>query len=251
VNASQDLSIGWLAPYDDNLFGGTTEYHVFRATSPQGPWTVDVTGPIPANGSASYRFVDVGRAADISNYYYRIETIDAAGHTTLSSSMAVKFRLSFTAGLNLLGMPLLLTDPAFGAFAAGRAWADAWTYDACDGGNGWSSALPADATTFSLVAGRGFWLNGTTSDIVTALGVVTQTSRLHLCAGWNLIALSGFATGVTVGSVMAATGSTRVMGFDPAGPYHVRDLNAADAVLGWTGYWIFVPRAVDWTVAGW
>src|SRR5205814_1898728 len=83
--------------------------------------------------------------------------IDAAGHTTLSSSMAVKFRLSFTAGLNLLGMPLLLADPTFGAFAAGGAWADAWTYDACGGGNGWSSALPADATTFSLVAGRGFW----------------------------------------------------------------------------------------------
>jgi len=251
VNASQDLSIGWLAPYDDNLFGGTTGYRVFRATSPQGPWTVDVSGPIPANGSASYRFVDVGRAADTTNYYYRIETIDAAGHTTLSSSMAVKFRLSFTAGLNLLGMPLLLADPTFGAFAAGRAWADAWTYDACGGGNGWSSALPADATTFSLVAGRGFWLNGTASDIVTALGVVTQTSRLHLCSGWNLIALPGFATGVTVQSVMAATGATRVMGFDPAGPYHVRALNAADAVLGWTGYWIFVPRAVDWTVAGW
>ena len=251
VNASQDLSIGWLAPYDDNLFGGTTEYHVFRAASAQGPWTVDVSGPIPANGSASYRFVDVGRAADTTNYYYRIETIDAAGHTTLSSSMAVKFRLSFTAGLNLLGMPLLLTDPTFGAFAAGRAWADAWTYDACGGGNGWSSALPADATTFSSVEGRGFWLNGTASDIVTALGVVTQTSRLHLCSGWNLIALPGFATGVTVQSVMAATGATRVMGFDPAGPYHVRALNAADAVLGWTGYWIFVPRAVDWTVAGW
>src|SRR5207245_1405556 len=162
ANASQDLSIGWLAPYDDNLFGGTTGYRVFRATSPQGPWTLDVSGPIPANGSASYRFIDVGRAADTTNYYYRIETIDAAGHTTLSSSIAVKFRLSFAAGLNLLGMPLLLTQPTFGA-----------------------------------------------------------------------------------------TGATRVMGFDPAGSYHVRDLNATDAVVGWTGYWIFVPRAVDWTVAGW
>jgi len=250
VNASQDLSIGWLAPYDDSLFGGTVEYRVLRAVSPQGPWTVDVSGPILANGSASYRFVDVGRGADAADYYYRIETIDAVGHTTLSSSMAVKFRLPFVTGLNLLGMPLVLTDSRFGDFAAGRAWADAWTYDACTG-IGWSSALPTDATTFSLVAGRGFWLNGTSSDFVTALGIVTQTSRLHLCAGWNLIALPGFATGGTVQSLMAATGATRVMGFDPAGPYHVRDLSVGDAVLAWTGYWTFVPRAVDWTVAGW
>jgi hypothetical protein len=251
VNVGQDLSIGWLAPYDDNLFGGTTEYRVFRANSPLGPWTLDVSGPISANGSASYRFVDVGRGADTTNYYYRIETIDAAGHTTFSSSMAVKFRLSFGTGLNLLGMPLVLTDSKFGDLAAGRAWADAWAYDACTGGFGWSSALPTDPTTFSLVAGRGFWMNGTASDVVTALGVVAQTSRLHLCAGWNLIALPGFATGVTVQSMMAETGAARAMGFDPAGPYHVRELNAGDALLGWTGYWIFVPRDVDWTVPGW
>jgi hypothetical protein len=251
VNGNQDLSIGWLAPYDDNLFGGTTGYRVFRANSPRGPWTVDVSGPIPANGSRSYGYVDAGRAADTANYYYRIETIDAAGHTTFSSSIAVKFRLSFGTGLNLLGMPLALTDSRFGAFAAGRAWADAWAYDACAGAGGWSSALPTDATTFSLVAGRGFWMNGTASDAVTALGVVGQTNRLRLCTGWNLVALPGFATGLTVQSLMAVTGATRVMGFDPAGPYHVRDLNAGDAVLEWTGYWIFVPQAVDWTVAGW
>src|SRR2546430_13001385 len=47
ANGNQDLSIGWLAPYDDNLFGGTVEYRVFRADSPRGPWTVDVSGPIP------------------------------------------------------------------------------------------------------------------------------------------------------------------------------------------------------------
>ncbi|TLZ67110.1 MAG: hypothetical protein E6K12_04805 [Methanobacteriota archaeon] len=251
ANGNQDLSIGWLAPYDDNLFGGTVEYRVFRADSPRGPWTIDVSGPIPANGSANYRFVDVGRAADTANYYYRIETIDAGGHTTLSSSLAVKFRLSFGTGLNLLGMPLILTDSKFGDFAAGREWADAWAYDGCAGGFGWSSALPTDATTFSLLAGRGFWMNGTAPDVVPALGVVAQTSRLRLCAGWNLIALPGLATGLTVQSLMAGTGAQRVMGFDPAGPYHVRDLNGGDAIVEWTGYWVLVPRDVEWTVPGW
>jgi hypothetical protein len=251
VNANQDLSIGWPAPFDDSLFGGTIEYRVFRSDSPRGPWTADVSGPIAATGNASYRFVDVGRGADPTNYFYRIETIDALGHTTLSSSIAVKFRLPFGPGLNLPGMPLDLTDPEFGDLAAGGAWADAWTYDACAGGVGWSSALPTDTDTFSLVAGRGFWVNGTASDFVTALGVVPQATRLHLCTGWNLIALPGFATGVTVRSMMTATGATQVMGFDPSGPYHVRALDAADAMTDSTGYWVFLPAPVDWTVPGW
>src|SRR5207244_10990103 len=44
ANGNQDLSIGWLAPYDDNLFGGTIEYRVFRADSPRGPWSIEVSG---------------------------------------------------------------------------------------------------------------------------------------------------------------------------------------------------------------
>jgi len=94
-------------------------------------------------------------------------------------------------------------------------------------------------------------MNGTAPDVVPALGVVAQTSRLRLCAGWNLIALPGLATGLTVQSLMAGTGAQRVMGFDPAGPYHVRDLNGGDAIVEWTGYWVLVPRDVEWTVPGW
>jgi hypothetical protein len=251
VNGNLDLSIGWLAPFDDSRFGGTAQYHVFRAASPRGPWTNDVSGPIPANGSVSYRFVDVGRAADSTDYFYRVESVDAAGNLALSSAIAAKVRIAFAAGLNLLGMPLRLTNSAFGVVAAGSAWADAWTYDACAGGIGWSSALPTDRTTFTLVPGRGFWMNGTAGDSLTALGVVAQTTRLHLCAAWNLVALPGFVAGMTVGDMIAATGATRVMGYDAAAPYHVREMAPTEAILSDAGYWIFVPVAVDWTVAGW
>jgi len=251
VNGNLDLSIGWRAPFDDSLFGGTTEYDVFRSDSPRGPWTVDVSGPIFANRSATYRFVDPGRAADSADYFYRIQSVDAAGNRGLSNAIAAKVRIAFSSGLNLLGVPLRLTDPAFVDFASGSAWADAWTYDACAGGVGWSSAIPTDAASFALVPGRGFWMNGTAPGSLTALGVVLQTNRIHLCAGWNLVALPGFAAGMTAGSLIAATGGTAVMGIDAVGPYHVRALASGDAIASGAGYWVQVPVTMDWTVPGW
>src|SRR5439155_950070 len=157
---------GGALPSDEGLYGGTTEYRVLRATSPRGPYA-DVSGAILGNGSASYEFVDPARGADASDYFYRIETVDAATNAANSTSLLVKVHLAFAAGLNLLGMPVDLTDPTFGDLVAGRAWADAWTYDACSGGFGWSSAIPSDPSTFALPKGRGFWLNGSAADSIT------------------------------------------------------------------------------------
>ena len=245
-----DLVIGWPASFDAGLFGGTTEYRVLRATAPGGSYT-DVSGAIPVNGSGRYTFVDPGLGADAFDYFYEIQAADAASNTALSTSLAAKVRISFTSGLNLLGVPLRLTNPSLLNLFAGRVWADAWSYDGCDTGFAWSTALPTDVTGFSLIPGRGFWVNGTAPDVVTALGVIAKTNRLHLCAGWNLIALPGFAAGVTVQSLIAATGASRVSGFDAAGPYHVRDLIGTDVLVAGRGYWIYVAVAVDWTVPGW
>src|SRR3989441_321346 len=250
ANANQDLDLVWKRVWDEGLYGGTTEYRVLRATSPRGPYA-DVSGAILGNGSATYEFVDPARGADVSDYFYRIETVDAATNAANSTSLLVKVHLAFAVGLNLLGMPVDLTDPTFGDLVAGRAWADAWTYDACSGGFGWSSAIPSDASTFALPKGRGFWLNGTAADAMTLVGLLPGVSQIRLCAGWNLIALPGFASGVTVQSVKVSTGASLVMGFDPAGPYHVRSLSDADMLAPGAGYWIEVPVGVTWTLAGW
>ena len=250
ANGNQDLDIRWLRPWDEGLFGGTTGYRVLRATSARGPY-VDVSGAIPGNGSAAYEFVDPGRGTDAPDYFYRIETVDAANNVANSTSLAVKVRLAFAAGLNLLGMPIDLSDPMFGTLAAGRMWADAWTFDACAGGFGWSSALPSDSSPFVIRRGHGFWLNGTAADSMTLLGLLPAVSQVRLCTGWNLIALPGLALGVTVQSVKNSTGATVVMGFDPAGPYHVRNLSDTEIIATGGGYWIRVPASVMWTLPGW
>ncbi|HYY48534.1 MAG TPA: fibronectin type III domain-containing protein, partial [Thermoplasmata archaeon] len=191
ADGGANLSIGWRPSYEDGLYGGATEYQVLRATTPRGPF-VAVSGAIAVNGSARYTFIDPGAGADPSDAFYRIESRDAAGNTGRSTSLAAKVRLAFSSGPNLLGASFRLTDPAVLNLLAGRAWSEAWTYDGCAAGFGWASVRPTDATGFSLPLGRGFWLNGTASDSVPLLGVISQTTRLRLCAGWNLIALPGF-----------------------------------------------------------
>src|SRR3989454_527429 len=169
ANAAQDLVVGWPAAWDQGRYGGTTAYHILRATSPGGPY-LDVSGAIPQNGSARYSFLDPGRAADASNYFYRIENVDAANNVANSTTLAVKVRIPFLAGLNLLGMPVALTNPVFG---------------------------------------------------------------------------------VTVQTLKATTGADQVLGFDSAGPYHVRALSDASVVQTGLGYWVHIAAAVTWTVPGW
>jgi len=41
------------------------------------------------------------------------------------------------------------------------------------------------------------------------------------------------------------------MGFDPAGPYHLRSLADASAIAIGQGYWVHVRTDATWTVAGW
>ena len=250
VTGINDLEIGWLAAWDEGLYGGTTEYRVLRSNAPRGSYA-DITGPILANGSSRYTFVDPGRGSDASDYFYRIETIDAVGNTANATTLAVKAHLALGSGLNLLGMPADLTDPAFLDLTAGRAWADAWTYDGCGGGFQWASARPLDPTSFALPAGRGFWINGTASDTLLVLGIVPEIALVRLCTGWNLLGLPGLTVGMTVQMLRTATGADEILGFDPAGPYHVRDLASADVLVSGQGYWVHVPREATWTVAGW
>src|SRR5437867_12979497 len=96
ANSNQDLDIGWRKTLDEGRYGGTTEYRVFRATSPRGPY-VDVSGAILGNGSAAYEFVDPGPAAYACHYFYRVETMDGAKNLHNSTYLPLKAHPAFVA----------------------------------------------------------------------------------------------------------------------------------------------------------
>ena len=251
VNANADLQVTWGKAWDDSLYGGTARYRVWRAPAAAGPYSL-VSGDILATDASTYAFVDAGRgSADASNAFYRIETIDAAGNTELENALAAKLWVAVGAGPNLLGMPVDPGPADLSTVANGLPWSDAWTYDACGGGFGWTRISAAQGGTARLSVGQGFWFNTTTAGRALVLGVAQAQVTVRLCAGWNLIGLPGFAGNMTVGALKAATGADTVVGFDAADPYHTQLLPDAALLLPGEGLWVRVPAAANWTVPGW
>ena len=251
VNASADIQVRWAKAWDDGLYGGTVVYRVWRASSAAAPYT-RVGSDIPATGAATYAFVDPGRGGgDPSNEFYRIETLDAANNTETAATVAAKAWIPVAAGPNLLGMP---ADPGSGTLstlANGVPWSEAWTYDACGAGFAWTRVTPTQGTTARVVAGQGFWFNATAAGQVAVLGLVQAQTSVRLCAGWNLVALPGFLGNGTVGRVKAVTGADSVVGFDAVDPFHTRPLPDTAPLVPGEGFWVLVPAATTWTVAGW
>jgi len=250
ANGGADLQVSWARAWDDSLYGGTARYRVWRAASAAGPYSL-VSGDVLATAAPAYSFVDPGRgSSDPADAFYRIETIDVANNTEMTPAVAAKAWVSVGAGSNLLGMSVDPGPQTIANLTNGLLWSDAWSYDACAGGFGWSRFTPTSGAS-RIPIGRGFWFNATAGGRVVLLGVVPVQTQVHLCAGWNLVALPGFLGNVTVGALRAATGATLVVGYDPTGLYHTRVLADSEGLATGEGVWVRVPAAVTWTVAGW
>jgi hypothetical protein len=128
----------------------------------------------------------------------------------------------------------------------------AWTYDGCTGAwNTYSSARSLGQNGLKTIArGQGVYVDLAAPDRLTVAGVLPTTTRIQLCGGWNLVAFPSFAA-VTAGQVMAATGASAVLAFDPlALPGQTRTMAAGDALQPGRGYWIAVSLAANWDVPG-
>jgi len=251
TNANADLQVSWRRAWDDSLYGGTARYRVWRAPGAAGAYAL-VSGNLTATGALSYSFVDPGRGAgDPAAAFYRIETIDAANNSEMSPAVAAKTWLTVAPGLNLMGMSVDPGALSLSSMAGSLPWSQAWTYDGCSGGFGWTNASAGAAPPLALSAGRGFWFNATASGRLLVLGIAQAQVHLRLCAGWNLVALPGFLGNLTVGSLKAATGADLVVGFDPNDAYHTQILSNATPIVAGDGYWVRVAATTVWTVAGW
>lgn len=251
ANARADVELTWARALDEGLFGGTVGYAVLRFREPA-TLVLNASWTIPADGSGTYGFVDGGAGeGDPSDYYYRIETVDAAGNRA-RSGLAAKVRIAVGQGPNLLGMPVVLADPSLSAITGGLTWSDGWTYDGC--GGGWTSATPLDAGSLVIGQGAGFWLNATAPGTLLVVGFVSEdrvrpATEVELCAGWNLVAVPGFAN-LTVAMVKAATGADAIASADPARAFGTITLRDDERLLPGRGYWVHVMYDVVWIVSG-
>ena len=73
--------------------------------------------------------------------------------------------------------------------------------------------------------------------------------RIAMNAGWNLVGFPTFRAGYTIADLKAATGATRVEGFDEtATPYFLQVLPDTYVMALGEGYWVYMPAPTTWNV---
>jgi hypothetical protein len=252
-----DVRITWDRAPDEGQIGGTAAYRVMRSTTLTGAYA-QVGPDVPGSGSATYSYTDVGAGdqAPSLTYFYRIRTVDLGANTADSASKAGKFSVDLPSGVSLISLPVLQADSTltvvFQTLLTPTPLRGAWTYDGCTGAwNTYSSARSLGQNGLKTIArGQGVYVDLAAADRLTVAGVLPTTTRIQLCGGWNLVAFPSFAA-VTAGQVMAATGASAVLAFDPlALPGQTRTMAAGDALQPGRGYWIAVSLAANWDVPG-
>jgi len=251
-----NVLVSWQRAPDEGLIGGTVLYRVMRATTLAGAYA-QVGADVPGTGSATYAYTDAGAGdqAPSPTYFYRIRTVDGAGNTANSTSLAAKVSLDLLAGVSLVSVPVIQSNLAFGivfqTLLAPTPLRGAWTYDT--GTQAWLSYAGARGagqnSLRTVAAGQGVYVNLAVADRFTVAGVVPVSTRISLSSGWNLVSFPSFAT-VTAGQVMSATGGT-ILAFDPTAlPGQTRMMAPGDLLVTGRGYWIEVALPTNWNVPG-
>jgi hypothetical protein len=126
-----------------------------------------------------------------------------------------------------------------------------WTFDPATGAwKSWHRGEPSNTLTI-LDLKMGFWveITGAAPRTLTVNGVPPTTTSIALAGGYNLVGFPSSQTGVSVGSVKAATGATMIVGFSgSAAPGYTRVLGDSEILMAGNGYYVYVPSATTWVV---
>ncbi len=83
---------------------------------------------------------------------------------------------------------------------------------------------------------------------LTVAGVVPVQTTILLYEGWNLVSFPSFNSSYSVADLKLEIGATRVEGYDPLPPYHLRVLADAEVLQAGYGYWVRVEADTVWMV---
>ena len=76
-----------------------------------------------------------------------------------------------------------------------------------------------------------------------------MNTTIHLQSGWNLVGFPSYNLTYEIQDLIAATGATRVEGFDQlSGPHHLQVLADTDKLQVGYAYWVRVGADAVWTI---
>ncbi|UCD91743.1 MAG: hypothetical protein JSV43_05745 [Methanobacteriota archaeon] len=153
-----------------------------------------------------------------------------------------KWRNMIGPGSTLMSSPLTLTESNIGNIVApvsgtiGQVRTYSTTLDE------WYAYMPVKPVNSLSTVNHmmGMWVTTDTDTYVDFTGTIPGvTVDITLSEGWNLVGYPSM-TDRTVGDALSGITYDRIEGYDPGGPYHLRQMTDADWMTAGQAYWILV-----------
>lgn len=244
--AHEDVRISW-TPSEDDL-ASVDHYTIYYGTmfDPDGNG-YSILDIVP-KGSGSVLHVG-GGDGDPQNYFYIVCAVSASGGSICSPGQAGKFTRSLSQGPNLVSIPLVQSNESIETVLQAVDYDRVWLYDSLSGEWKWHmKSKTYRRGLWNMNHTMGVWVNVTRASNLTVTGVVPVQTTIHLYEGWNLVSFPSFSTSYSVAALKVEIGVTRLEGYDPAPPYHLRVLGDGEILQAGCGYWVKVESDADWIV---
>lgn len=242
-----DVNISWNLSWDDGK-PGFQNYAIFNSQSYVSDRSgYDFLAEVPS-GTGSFIHSGAGHG-DIENYFYYVQANDSSGYPGKSYGQVAKFTKGLKAGMNLVSIPLILTDlrleSVFQTVNVERVMIyNTSTTDWTD----YNVKKPYQIT-WSLNPSLGLWVEVNGDSNLTIAGIVPASSSMSLAPGWNLVGYPSFVDRDVAASLIGIP-YENVEAFDPAlPPYYLKSMNPNDTLTAGEGYWIQVKSACEWTIS--
>ena len=242
-----DVTMTWDLAFQDYPGGNVTGYDILRGVDSFDRRGAGYTLLDTLPGGVS-QYVDQLVGADDHSYFYLV-CAKGAGGPGCSDDQAAKFTGPLSPGPNLVSIPLIQSDENIETVFQTMKYDRAWFYDSSSQEWKWFTKDKTYSRGLSnLNNTMGVWVNATQDCNLTVAGIVPAQTTIRLYAGWNLVGFPSFNTYYTVADLKAEAGATRVEGYAPTPPHHLRVLEDAEVLLAGYGYWVKVDIDIDWIV---
>jgi hypothetical protein len=247
----EHVSVGWaLSPDDGGGDGDVTSYEIYYGTvyDPSGSGYV-LLDTLSA-GSSSYVHVGGGHG-DNRTYFYQICAVDGIDQRTCDVQQASKFSKHLDTGMQLLSIPLQLSETSTPQVFQTVSFTKVTYYDAMAGKRqNWKTydTRKPYSTLKNVNRTMALWVDVSSVSWFTIAGLVPQQTTIHLVTGWNFVGYPSFIP-EDVSTNLAGASWQNVESFDPANaPWFLQRLSGGDPMYPGEGYWIHVSSPFDWVL---
>lgn len=248
----QDVELAWSLSEDDGgVENDVDAYVIYYGISYEPDGVGYALLDAVSTGSTSYVHAG-GGFGDPDNYFYRVCAVDDNAQETCASQQASKFTRYLNTGMQLLSIPLVLSDTTTSSVFQTVSFDRVIFYDAmASDGRNWRSFDTRKAYSDLRNVNRtmALWVDVAVDSQFTIAGLVPSQTLIHLAVGWNFIGFPSFGSSYMVADLKADTGAFRVEGYDPlSSPYHLRILGNFETLKAGYGYWILTDSETTWIV---